>query len=77
MVMIVEQSVEGKTGRGNRSARRKPAPGLFCPSQIPHDVITSRTRAAAVEASDQPPELQQVLQREEWCLLGCYAVWLL
>jgi hypothetical protein len=26
-----------KTGRGNRSTRRKPAPALLCPPQIPHD----------------------------------------
>jgi hypothetical protein len=26
-----------KIGRGNRSTRRKPAPVLLCPPQIPHD----------------------------------------
>jgi hypothetical protein len=26
-----------KIGKGNRSTRRKPAPGPFCPPQIPHD----------------------------------------
>jgi hypothetical protein len=25
-----------KIGRGNRSTRRKPAPALLCPPQIPH-----------------------------------------
>jgi hypothetical protein len=28
---------ENKTGRGNRSTRRKPAPAPFCPPQIPLD----------------------------------------
>jgi hypothetical protein len=28
---------DGKIDRGNRSARRKPAPVLLCPPQIPHD----------------------------------------
>jgi hypothetical protein len=26
-----------RIGRGNRSTRRKPAPALLCPPQIPHD----------------------------------------
>jgi hypothetical protein len=26
-----------KIGRGNQSARRKPAPAPLCPPQIPHD----------------------------------------
>jgi hypothetical protein len=34
--------------RGNRSTRRKPAPALLCPPQIPHDQTRARTRAAAV-----------------------------
>jgi hypothetical protein len=33
--------------RGNRSTRRKPAPLLLCPPQIPHAART-RTRAVAV-----------------------------
>jgi hypothetical protein len=37
-----------KIGRGNRSARRKPAPVLLCPQQIPHDLTWARTRAAAM-----------------------------
>jgi hypothetical protein len=37
-----------KTGRGNRSAPRKPAAAPLCPPQIPHDQILARTRAAAV-----------------------------
>jgi hypothetical protein len=32
-----------KIGRGNRSTRRKPAPGPLCPSQIPHDQTRPRT----------------------------------
>jgi hypothetical protein len=36
-----------KTGRGNRSTRRKPAPAPLCP-QISHDQTRARTRAAAV-----------------------------
>jgi hypothetical protein len=37
-----------KIGRGNPSNQRKPAPGPLCPSQIPHDLLWARTRAAAV-----------------------------
>jgi hypothetical protein len=37
----------GMIGKGNRSTRRKPAPMLLCPPQIPH-VVRTRTRAAAV-----------------------------
>jgi hypothetical protein len=37
-----------RTGRGNRSTRRKPAPMPLCPPQIPHDLTWDRTRAAAV-----------------------------
>jgi hypothetical protein len=36
-------------GKGNRSTRRKPAPMLLCPPQIPHAART-RTRAAVVES---------------------------
>jgi hypothetical protein len=42
--MIVEQLVERMTGKGNRSARRKPAPLPLCQPEIPHDL----TQAAAV-----------------------------
>jgi hypothetical protein len=34
--------------RGNRSSWRKPAPVPLFPPQIPHDLIWSQTRAAAV-----------------------------
>jgi hypothetical protein len=37
-----------KIGRGNQSTRRKPAPALLCPPQIPLDQTRARTRAAAV-----------------------------
>jgi hypothetical protein len=37
-----------RIGRGNRSARRKPAPVPLCPPQIPHDLTWDRTRVAAV-----------------------------
>jgi hypothetical protein len=37
-----------KSGRGNRSTRRKPAQAPLCPSQIPQDQIRARTRATAV-----------------------------
>jgi hypothetical protein len=37
-----------KTGRGNRSTRRKPAPAPLCPPQIPHDQTRAPTRAAAM-----------------------------
>jgi hypothetical protein len=39
--------IDGMTGRGNRSVRRKPAPVPLCPPKIPHTVRT-RTRTAAV-----------------------------
>jgi hypothetical protein len=35
-------------GRGNGSTRKKPAPVLLCPPQIPHDLTWARARAAAV-----------------------------
>jgi hypothetical protein len=38
----------GMFGRGSRSTRRKPAPVLLFPPQIPHDVTRTGTRAAAV-----------------------------
>jgi hypothetical protein len=42
-------AVDGmKLGRGNRSTRRKPAPVLFGPPQIPHDLTWARIQAAAV-----------------------------
>jgi hypothetical protein len=37
-----------KIGRGNRSARRKPAPVPLCPPQIPLDQTRARTGAAVV-----------------------------
>jgi hypothetical protein len=37
-----------RIGRGNRSTRRKFAPVLLCPPQIPHDLTRARTRAAGV-----------------------------
>jgi hypothetical protein len=37
-----------KSGRGNRSTRRKPAPAPLCPSQIPLDQTRDGTRTAAV-----------------------------
>jgi hypothetical protein len=48
--MIDERGAVGgmRIGRGNRSTRRKRAPVPLYPPQIPHDVICTRTRAAAV-----------------------------
>jgi hypothetical protein len=37
-----------KTGRGNRSTRRNPAPAPLCPRQIPLDQTRARTQAPAV-----------------------------
>jgi hypothetical protein len=34
-------------GRGNRSPRRKPAPVIFCPPQIPHYLTWARTQATS------------------------------
>jgi hypothetical protein len=42
-----DAEIGGMIGRGNRSARRKPAPVPLCPPQSPHAART-RTRAAAV-----------------------------
>jgi hypothetical protein len=36
-----------RTGSGNRSTRRKPAPLQLCLPQIPHNLTRARTRAAA------------------------------
>jgi hypothetical protein len=42
-------AVDGiRTGRGNRSTRRKPAPVTICPPQIPSELTWDRARAAAV-----------------------------
>jgi hypothetical protein len=38
-----------RTGRGNRSTRRKPAQVPPCPPQISHDLNCDRSRTAAVE----------------------------
>jgi hypothetical protein len=40
--------VGGMIDRVNRNTRRKPAPMLSCPPQIPHDLTWARTRAAVV-----------------------------
>jgi hypothetical protein len=37
-----------RIGRRNRNIRRKPAPVSLCPVQIPHDLTSDRTLAAAV-----------------------------
>jgi hypothetical protein len=37
-------------GHGNRSTRRKPAPGPLCRPQIPHDLMRPQTRAEAKES---------------------------
>jgi hypothetical protein len=39
-----------KIDRGNRSARRKPAPAPLCPPQITLDQTRALTRAAAVRS---------------------------
>jgi hypothetical protein len=36
-----------RIGRGNRSARRKPAPVPLCPPQIPHNLTRAQTQVAA------------------------------
>jgi hypothetical protein len=38
---------EMRTGRGNRSTRRKHAPVPLCPPQIPYDLMWARTRKPA------------------------------
>jgi hypothetical protein len=37
-----------RIGMGNHSTRRKPAPMLLSPPQIPHDLNWARTQASAV-----------------------------
>jgi hypothetical protein len=37
-----------RTGKGNRSTRRKPVPVPLCPPQIPHDPTRVRIQATAV-----------------------------
>jgi hypothetical protein len=37
-----------RTGRGNRSTERKPAPVALGPPQIPHDLTQAQTQAATV-----------------------------
>jgi hypothetical protein len=49
--------IGGMIGRGNRSTRRKPAPVLLCPPQIPHTART-RNRAAAVGSQRLTAELR-------------------
>jgi hypothetical protein len=44
MIMTVDQSVECMNGKGNQST----AVVLLCPSQIPRDLIWTRTQVAAV-----------------------------
>jgi hypothetical protein len=39
---------EMRIGKGNRSARRKPAPVLLCPPQTQHDLIWDQTQDAAI-----------------------------
>jgi hypothetical protein len=41
-------AVGATIGRGNRSIRRKPAPVLLCPPQIPYDLTWAQTWAATV-----------------------------
>jgi hypothetical protein len=63
-----------KTGRGNRSTRRKPAPAPLCPPQIPFDQTRARTRAAAVGSQrltawamarpDRSVSLQNIVQQD-------------
>jgi hypothetical protein len=50
MIDYVDYGAVGamRMGRGNRSTRRKPAPVPLWPPQIPHDLTSDRTRAAAV-----------------------------
>jgi hypothetical protein len=45
-----ERGVVGgmRIGKGNRSARRKPAPVSLCPPQIAQDLTWARIRVAAV-----------------------------
>jgi hypothetical protein len=64
-----------KADRRNRNTRRNPAPVSLCPPQIPNDMTRARTRAAAVEASHQPPEVWHghawlPLKSQSICLLS-------
>jgi hypothetical protein len=46
-----------RIGRGNLTARRKPAPVPLCPPQIPYELIWDRTRTAAVGSRRLTAEL--------------------
>jgi hypothetical protein len=57
-----------RIGRGNRSTRIKPAPVPLCPPQIEHDLIWTRTRAAAVGGR---PGVSLALLCRPYTVLSC------
>jgi hypothetical protein len=56
-----------KTGRGNRSTRRKPVPALIWPPQIPHDQTQARIRATVVGNSDLKSVNLLIFAGETYC----------
>jgi hypothetical protein len=50
MIMMMDMQQSVRTGRGNRSIRRKTASVPLCQPQIPHDLTRVRTLAATVES---------------------------
>jgi hypothetical protein len=61
--------IGGMIGRGNRSTRRKPAPGPLCPPQTPHAART-RTQVAVVGSQRLTAELRHGLERDLQCGKG-------
>jgi hypothetical protein len=57
-----------RTGRGNRSTWRKPAPVPLCPPQIPYDLTWAQTWAAAVGSWHGP---HMSLRFRSNCLCTC------
>jgi hypothetical protein len=51
-----------RIGRGNRRTRRKPAPKLLCPPQVPHDLTWSLTRVARMGSRRLTAELWHGLE---------------
>jgi hypothetical protein len=62
-----------KTGRGNRSTRRTPAPMPLCPPQISHDLFRARTLAAALW-SQRLTAWAMARSSCEWVYLSCQDV---
>jgi hypothetical protein len=56
VMMIDERRTVGRmrTGRGNRSTRKKPAPVALFPPEVTHDLKWNRTQVASVGSQRLP-----------------------